>query len=129
MVESRRIDAGPRRASRHAFAAVCDPKLVLFDGLWSHEPRLDPFRDAVWELSRAGHVDAYLTMSVIPMRSFPFFWVKREWLWFQVNWRDGRRDPPGEDYGPGWFSASTGTRPAVDTRFGSSNATDVRVRV
>ncbi len=36
------------------------------------------------------------------MRDFPFFWVKREWLWYQVHWRDDRRDLAQEDYGPEW---------------------------
>lgn len=40
------------------------------------------------------------------MRSFPFFWVKREWLWYQVNWLDGRRDRPQEDYGPDWYTVA-----------------------
>lgn len=44
-----------------------------------------------------------MTTDVIRMRGFPFFWVKQEWLWYQVNWLDGRRDAPNEDYGPGWF--------------------------
>ena len=32
--------------------------------------------------------------------------LKREWLWYQVNWSDGRQDRPQEDYGPGWFSVA-----------------------
>jgi hypothetical protein len=40
------------------------------------------------------------------MRSFPFFWIKREWLWYQVTWVDGRRDRPEEDYGPGWYAVA-----------------------
>ena len=75
----------------------------FFDEPWPHEPRLHPFRDAVWELSREGEVVAYLTTEVIPLRSLPLFWVKREWLWYQVNWLDGRRERPQEDYGPEWY--------------------------
>jgi len=61
---------------------------MAFNGPWPQDPRFDPFRDAVWELSREGQVEAYLTTAVIQMRSFPFFWVKREWMWYQVNWLD-----------------------------------------
>lgn len=74
-------------------------------GLPEEDSRLDPFRDAVWELSADGGVVAYLTTEVIPMRSLAF-WAKREWLWYQVNWLDGRRDRPDEDYGPGWYTVS-----------------------
>jgi hypothetical protein len=79
---------------------------VIFDDPWPHDRRLDPFRDAVWKLSRAGRVEAYLTCQVIRMRSFPFLWIKREWLWYQVNWLDGRRDEPEEDYGPTWYTVA-----------------------
>lgn len=79
---------------------------MTFDDPWPQDRRLDPFRDAVWELSREGRVEAYLTCQVIRMRSFPFIWVKREWLWYQVNWLDGRRDRPQEDYGPGWHTVA-----------------------
>lgn len=73
---------------------------------WPRESRLDLFREAVWELRRDGHVEAFLTTTVSRMRSFPFFWVKRERLWYQVNWLDGRRDEPREDYGPGWYAVA-----------------------
>lgn len=79
---------------------------VVFSGQWPRDPRLDPFRKAVWELSRDGHVEAFLTTEVTRMRSLPFFWVKQEWLWYQVNWLDGRRDHPREDYGPGWYAVA-----------------------
>ena len=86
-------------------AALNTPRMT-FNSPWPQDPRLDPFRDAVWELSREGQVEAYLTTAVIRMRSFPFFWVKHEWLWYQVNWRDGQRDHPQEDYGPGWYTVA-----------------------
>jgi hypothetical protein len=76
---------------------------VAFDDPWPRDPRLDPFRDAVWELRRHGAVEAYLLCQVFRMRSFPFAWVKREWLWYQVNWLDGTRDRSEEDYGPAWY--------------------------
>ena len=76
---------------------------MVFSGSWPRDPRLDPYRDAVWELSREGIVQAYMTMEVSRMRSLPCFWVKQEWLWYQSNWVDGRRDHSGEDYGPGWY--------------------------
>jgi len=68
--------------------------------------RLDPFRESVWELSQHGKTTAYLTTEVIRMRSFPFFWIKREWLWYQVNWLDGQKDRPEEDYGPHWHTVT-----------------------
>ncbi|HEX6870004.1 MAG TPA: hypothetical protein VF163_02810 [Micromonosporaceae bacterium] len=40
------------------------------------------------------------------MRAFPFFWLKREWFWCQINWLDGRRDDPEEDYGPNWHTVA-----------------------
>jgi hypothetical protein len=40
------------------------------------------------------------------MRSFPAFWINREWLWYQVNWLDGCRERPQEDYGPGWYAVA-----------------------
>ncbi|MEV8374846.1 hypothetical protein AB0P21_19065 [Kribbella sp. NPDC056861] len=73
---------------------------------WPHDPRLDPFRDAVWELSRDNQVVAHLTTQVIRMRSFPIFWLKRESLWYQVNWLDGEQDRPEEDYGPNWYTVA-----------------------
>ena len=53
-----------------------------------------------------GEIVAYLTTEVSRMRSFPAFWLKREWLWYQVNWVDGGRDRPREDYGPGWYAVA-----------------------
>jgi hypothetical protein len=38
------------------------------------------------------------------MRSLPLLWQRREWLWYQVNWFDGRRDRPDEDYRPEWYN-------------------------
>lgn len=93
---SRRSRAHP--GTGHAFGAFKDP--------WPHDPRLDPFRDAVWELSRYGHVTAYLTTTVGRMQSFPFFWVKQEWLWYQVHWLDGRHERAREDYGPDWLTVA-----------------------
>lgn len=79
--------------------------MVLFNQqTWPKDPRLDPFRDAVWELARDGKVCAYLTTRVIPMRTLPLLWQRHEWLWYQVNWLDGRRDRPDEDYGPEWYN-------------------------
>lgn len=73
---------------------------------WPHDPRLDPYRDSVWELSREGQTVAFLTTEVVRMRSLPRPWVKREWLWYQVHWLDGRRNRPGEDYGPNWYTVA-----------------------
>ena len=88
-------------------ASSPDTDGVTFNDPWPQDQRLDPFRDAVWELSRDGQVEAYLTCQVIRMRSFPLFWIRREWLWYQVNWQvDGRRDEPQEDYGPDWLAVA-----------------------
>lgn len=40
------------------------------------------------------------------MRSLPLFWLKRESLWYQVNWLNGEKDRPQEDYGPGWYTVA-----------------------
>lgn len=81
---------------------------------WPHESRLDPFRDAVWKLSRDGEVAAYVTTNVARMRSFPAFWVKREQLWYQVHWLDGRRAVLQEDYGPHWYAVAELERGYLD---------------
>lgn len=70
---------------------------------WPQEARLDPFRGAVRKLGRDGGTLGCVITTVARMRSLPAFWVKREWLRYQVHWLDGRQDPPGEDYGPGWY--------------------------
>jgi hypothetical protein len=41
---------------------------------WPKDPRLDAFRDGVWELSLNGESMGWVTTGVVPMRSFPFFW-------------------------------------------------------
>nr|WP_300141480.1 hypothetical protein [Propionicimonas sp.] len=66
---------------------------------WPQDPRLDPFRNAVWELSRGGRVEAYLTCRVVPVRQL---WAKRESVWYQLHWLDGRRERPQADSGPVW---------------------------
>lgn len=75
---------------------------MTFEDPWPQNPRLDPFRDSIWELRSDGEVIAYVTTSVERVRSFPAFWVKREQLWHQVHGLDGRRDGSQVDYGPGW---------------------------
>jgi hypothetical protein len=47
---------------------------------------------------------AYLCTYVITIPSLPARCAEaQEWLWFQVNWLDGRRDCSEEDYGPEWL--------------------------
>lgn len=70
------------------------------------DSRLDPFRDAVWELSRDGQVAGYLTTHVLPTSSLPFLPAKREVLWSQVHWLDGETERSEEDYGPRWLTVS-----------------------
>lgn len=68
----------------------------------ARDPRLDPFRDAVLELSSRGRVQGYLTCRVVPMRTFPVFWEWHEWLWYRVHWLDGHNERMREDHGPSW---------------------------
>ena len=75
---------------------------MKLDTSWPRDPRLDPFRDAVWELRRKGRVEAYVTSRVIPVRGTLQFWEKHELVWYRVNWVDGHRDHPLEDRGPAW---------------------------
>ncbi|QTF72205.1 hypothetical protein [Arthrobacter woluwensis] len=74
----------------------------LGDGVedWPRDPLLDPFRDAVWQLSKDGRVEGWVTTSVAPMRALPAFWLRQEQMWSQVHWADGRREFLEEDYGP-----------------------------
>ncbi len=81
-----------------------DTGAMVFSSPWPQEPRLNPFRDAVWELSQDGRALGYVITTVVRMRSLPAFWVKREWLWYQVHWLDGRQDPPDEDDGPDGYA-------------------------
>lgn len=71
---------------------------------WLQDPGLDPFREAVWQLSLGGQTRGWVTTSLMPMRSFPFFWDKQEQMWTQVHWADGRHEYGEEDYGPEWYS-------------------------
>jgi hypothetical protein len=72
---------------------------------WPKDPRLDAFRDGVWELSLNGESMGWVTTGVMPMRSFPFFWLKQERMWTQVHWLDGEHEYLEEDYGPAWPAA------------------------
>lgn len=69
---------------------------------WPQDPRLDVFRDAVWELSLNGEAMGWVTTGIAPMRGFPFFWLKEERMWTQVHWLSGEHDYLEEDYGPEW---------------------------
>lgn len=53
------------------------------------------------------------------MRSFPFFWVKQEQLWYQVTWLVGRRDRLQEDYGPEWYAVTELEQGTFDTGYGA----------
>lgn len=75
---------------------------MRLDASWPQDPRLDPYRNSVWELRRAGRVQGYLTCRVLPVRAFPTPWAKSELVWYQVHWRDGRRERSQTDTGPGW---------------------------
>lgn len=70
---------------------------------WPGDPKLDPFRDAVWELGRHGRVQGHLTSRVVPVRQW---WARRELLWYRVHWLDGRPERAQTDSGPLWSVAS-----------------------
>jgi hypothetical protein len=76
------------------------------DATWSYDPRLDPYRDAVWELSVDGRARAHLLTQVTHVRSLPFSTDLRESMWCTVCWLDGRQDRPVEDYGPEWYTVA-----------------------
>lgn len=71
---------------------------------WPQDPGLDPFRESVWQLALDGQTRGWVTTSVMPMRSFPFFWDKQEQMWTQVHWADGRHEYCEEDYAPDWYA-------------------------
>lgn len=73
---------------------------------WPQDRRLDPFRDAVFELRQDGQKVGWLTTSVTPMRSFPLLWVKQEQMWTQIHWAHGGREYCEEDYGPEWYGVA-----------------------
>ena len=76
-----------------------------FSGDWPEDPRLDPYREAVFELRHDGRVVAHLVTEVVRMRSLNF-WLKQEVLHFQVHWLNGRVDGIDEDYAPGWYTVA-----------------------
>ena len=81
---------------------------MSYDGARARDSRLDPLRDAVWELSRDGQVAGYLTTQVVQYQNLllPFLPAKREMLWSQVHWLDGETERSEEDYGPRWLTVS-----------------------
>ncbi len=72
---------------------------MKLDPDWPRDARLDPFRDTVWELRRKGRVEGHLVCRVVPVQRL---WAKREQLWYQVVWPDGRRERSLLDSGPVW---------------------------
>ena len=82
-------------------------RFTFFSGdNWLKDPRLDPFREAVWQLPRDGRMVGHLISSVGPMRSFPALWVKRESMWFGIVWSDGEHERYLGDYGPRWYTVA-----------------------
>ena len=94
----------------------------LLSGNWPQNPRLDPFRDAVWELSRDGIVVGHIASTIGPMRSFPAFWARQEWMIFDVIWVDGTRECGMEDYGPDWLTVAELERGFVEVDDGVLDA-------
>ncbi|GAA0619880.1 hypothetical protein HPO96_25350 [Kribbella sandramycini] len=66
------------------------------------DPRLAPYRDAVFELRHNGELVGHLTTQIWSMRSLPALHLKRDQLWSQITWLDGTKERPEEDYGPDW---------------------------
>jgi len=61
---------------------------------------LRSYHHAVWTLSIDGELHGHLACVVSEM-----MWPPRApWLWFLVVWIDGRREPPFEDCGLGWYT-------------------------
>lgn len=87
-----------------AVAAEAADVGLLTAGSWPADSRLNPFRDAVWELSRDGIVVGHIASEVARLRSLPAPWVRREFMIFDVIWVDGTRECQMEDYGPDWLT-------------------------
>jgi hypothetical protein len=47
-------------------------------------------------------------------------------LWCQIDWLDGRRDRPQEDYGPGWYTVSELEARRFQNDFGTGLVFDAR---
>jgi hypothetical protein len=103
-------------------AAVADVGF-LTNGTWPANPRLDPFRDAVWELTRDGIVVGHIASEINRMRTLPALWVKREFMVFDVIWADGTRECQMEDYGPDWLTLIELERGIVEVNDGVLDAT------
>ena len=95
---------------------------LLTLGSWPTDPRLDPFRDAVWELSRDGVVVGHIASEISRMRTLPALWVKREFMVFDVIWADGTRECQMEDYGPDWLTVAELERGVVEVDDGVLDA-------
>ncbi|GMA22421.1 hypothetical protein GCM10025864_01800 [Luteimicrobium album] len=62
------------------------------------DPELRAYDHGVGTLAVDGVVEGYLA-SVVGTITFP---SRSPWPWFVVVWADGTKEPPFEDYGPGW---------------------------
>lgn len=78
---------GPARRDEHDYEPL-DPTLACYD-------------HRVATMSLDGEVRGYLACVVGAHRTLTSA-AMRPWPWFRVVWADGRREPPEEDYGPGW---------------------------
>lgn len=95
---------------------------LLLGGPWPQDPRLDPFRDAVWELSRDGITVGHIVSEVNRMRALPALWVRREFMVFDVIWADGTRECQMEDFGPDWLTVIELERGFVEVEDGVLDA-------
>lgn len=64
------------------------------------DPELAAYDHAVGELRVAGELRGHLA-SVVTSMTFP---ARQPLPWFVVVWKDGRKENPFEDYGPGWYT-------------------------
>lgn len=94
----------------------------LLSGNWPQNPRLDPFRDAVWELTRDGVAVGHIASEVLRIRTAPALWVKREFMVFDVMWVDGTRECRMQDYGPDWLTVAELERGFVEVDDGVLDA-------
>jgi hypothetical protein len=71
-----------------------DTKYVLPD------PQLRAYDQGVGTLKVGGVLKGHLA-SVVGQITFP---TPSPWPWFVIVWTDGTKEPPFEDYGPGWYT-------------------------
>ncbi len=64
------------------------------------DPELSAYDHGLGTLRVEGELKGYLA-SVVGSIAFP---SRSPWPWFVIVWADGFKEPPFEDYGPGWWT-------------------------